>query len=421
VRQAPCHACHVEQKPGPDEGLTTRGFPGGDIDAHLRRQISLNGLKANKEVYQLNPITTLGEKLFNDKNLSASRDISCFTCHTNSSTESISLSIGTGGLGEDNGRMQGSGKVIRRNSPALFNLGHNQRFAFYDGRVSFIDGKLKTPTDLNEDIKLELIDALDAQTLFPLLSRDEMRGNIGGNEAANITNDNSYLDHLLSNRVLNQADYLHLFKTAYPDKVTFNPGHMGHALGRFIQVKYQVKNTPYDQYLEGRNSALSASAKRGFDVFLNKGKCVQCHNGVNLTDNLFHSVGTPHIFPMMSSLKDDLGRSAVTQSSFDDYKFKTPGLRNLKRTAPYMHNGTFGTLEEVVSHYNNIKGSLDNFQITSKIQENYTEEIKVDKNFSRNQRRFDQIDRRSLKRGLQLSSGEKIDLINFLESLSLSE
>lgn len=410
-----------EQKEPLQENLINRAHAPQNIDSHLRRQIIENNLKANKEVYQETPVTLLGAKLFTDKSLSASFDISCFSCHTNSSTEMISLSIGTGGTGIDKSRMQAQGRVIRRNSPSLFNLGNNQRFAFYDGRVSHIDGVLSTPTQLTPVIKTQLKDALDAQTLFPLLSRDEMRGQLGDNTASDITSDLSYLDHLLSSRILNQADYIDLFKKAYPNDTTYNPGHMGRALGRFIQVRYQVKNTPYDQYLEGRSTALSLSAKRGFDIFLNKGKCVQCHNGINLTDGLFHSVGVPHIFPSVSSLSDDLGRSSVTQSSFDDYKFKTPGLRNLSKTAPYMHNGSFGTLEEVVSHYNNIRSNLNSFQVTSKIQENYTEEIIVDKNFSRNQRRFDQIDRRSLKRGLQLSSAEKKDLVEFLKSLSLSD
>lgn len=391
-----------------------------EIDDQIQEMISREDLAPNSYVSVSNNVTNLGKMLFQDENLSGNRDISCATCHSlESSSDGIPLAIGTGGVLEGVDRLQNSGKVVRRNSPPLFNLGHDQEFAFHDGRVSFNNGVFTTPDNLPNSFTQNFDKAIDAQALFPILSNDEMRGQVGENTLANLSDTEAILNEVMSSRVLNDSDYLSAFSAAYPDEYTFNAGHLGNAIGTFIQNRFNVRDTPFDQYLQGNFAAINESQKRGLQVFIGKGQCIDCHSGVNLSDQEFHSVGVPHVFPSVSSNADDLGRAEVTDSSDDLYKFKTPGLRNVAKSAPYMHNGTFSSLEEVVDHYNNIQTSLFSYQLSSSFSAgNYIESILVDTNSTRNSIRFNSIDNGRLKRGLNLSQQERTDLVNFLHSLS---
>jgi cytochrome c peroxidase len=107
-------------------------------------------------------------------------------------------------------------------------------------------------------------------------------------------------------------------------------------------------NSPFDKFMEGDSKAMDESAQRGMKVFQGKGRCVLCHNGPNFADNKFHNLGVPQTGP----LKEDLGRFNVTRRDADRGAFKTPTLRSIVETAPYMHDGAFKTLEEVVDFYN---------------------------------------------------------------------
>lgn len=99
---------------------------------------------------------------------------------------------------------------------------------------------------------------------------------------------------------------------------------------------------PFDRWIEGEKDAISASAKRGFTLFNGKGTCMSCHSGWNFTDNRFHDISLPG---------DDKGLGARTANPLENFAFKTPGLRNIGQRAPYMHDGRFNTLEEVIEHY----------------------------------------------------------------------
>ncbi|WDT79553.1 MAG: c-type cytochrome [Candidatus Manganitrophus sp.] len=99
--------------------------------------------------------------------------------------------------------------------------------------------------------------------------------------------------------------------------------------------------------MAGDDNALTPTEQHGIRVFNEKGKCVTCHNGPNFTDNKFHALG----LPKREGIPNDIGRYAITQDEAEKDQFKTPTLRNIAQTAPYMHNGMFATLEEVVEFY----------------------------------------------------------------------
>jgi cytochrome c peroxidase len=120
-------------------------------------------------------------------------------------------------------------------------------------------------------------------------------------------------------------------------------------------------NAPYDRFEAGDEKALSPAAKRGRDVFFNKAQSSSCHAGANFTDGAFHNIGVG----IENEEQPDLGRHTVTELEGDRSAFKTPTLREIARTAPYMHDGRFKTLEEVVEYYN--KGGAPNPQLDEAI------------------------------------------------------
>ena len=129
-------------------------------------------------------------------------------------------------------------------------------------------------------------------------------------------------------------------------------------------------NSAYDQYRAGNRKALTAEQVRGLDVFRNKAKCDQCHEGVNFTTNEFHNLGVG-----MDQTKPDVGRFEVTKKDADWGAFKTPTLRDVARTGPYMHDGSLKTLEEVVDFYD--KGGTPNKNLDEKMKKlNLTAEDK---------------------------------------------
>jgi len=409
-----------EEDPAP---VLPRGIQSeAELDTRLRADIARNDLGAYTTTTSDHNLVRLGEKLFKDENLSGNRNISCQTCHHPDlgTGDNLALSIGEGatGLGKDRFQHDAQSKVIKRNAPQLFNLGQSdQEFAFHDGRVEFDNGRISAPETLPSASLSKFDKALDIQSIFPLLSNEEMLGESGSNSIASLSSAQEKWSAIMSQRVLNDSEYLGMFQAAYPGEASFNIGHVGHAMGEFMKDNFQVSDTPLDRYLSGDSAAMSVAQKRGMLVFMGRGRCIRCHSGANLTDNNFHSVGVPHIYT--EDFTDDLGRASISGRSSDSYQFKTPGLRNISKSAPYMHNGTFETLEQVVDHYNNIPSSLFGYQVPDTIQIQYEATIIVDSNSNRNDNRVQQIDVRELREGLRLSAQERADLVTFLrEALS---
>jgi cytochrome c peroxidase len=119
--------------------------------------------------------------------------------------------------------------------------------------------------------------------------------------------------------------------------------HIAEAIAAFERTIVS-QNSAFDKYVMGDNTAMSETAVRGLALFKGKARCILCHNGPNFTDNKFHNLGVPQA----GLLKEDLGRYMVTKTEKDKGAFKTPTLRSIVETAPYMHDGVFRTLEEVI-------------------------------------------------------------------------
>jgi cytochrome c peroxidase len=249
-----------------------------------------------------NPTTVegvaLGRKLFYETLLSANNTMSCGSCHNQSlafSDNGTRFSTGIDGV-------QGT-----RNAQAIINLGWN-RFYFWDGRAA----------------------TLEIQALEPIENPIEMH-NTWANAISKLKSAKTYKD-----------DFYKAFGTE-----EFTKEHAAKALAQFMRTMISY-NSRLDKRLRSEIN-LTASELNGLSIFISeKGDCFHCHNidaGRLLTDNQFHNNGLDSIFT-------DLGLAEVTGNPSDIGKFLTPTLRNIALTAPYMHDGRFQTLEEVVEHYN---------------------------------------------------------------------
>jgi len=233
----------------------------------------------------------LGKALFFDPRLSGSNWISCATCHNPTLGWSDGLPTAIG---------HGQNK-LKRATPTIINTAY--------GFLQMWDGRF---------------DSLEHQAMGPIESSSEMHQAL------------KEVVHELSN--IN--GYREMFKDAYPGR-GINRETISAALAAF-QRSIITTDAPFDRWIKGDETAINDAAKRGFELFEGKGHCSTCHAGYNFTDDGFHNIGLDD---------DDIGRYAVVKIPVLKGAFKTPTLRNIALTAPYMHNGAYKTLEQVIQHY----------------------------------------------------------------------
>lgn len=249
----------------------------------------------------------LGKALFFDPRLSGSQWISCASCHNP-------------GLGWGDGLPTAIGdgmKTLPRATPTVLNVAFNQ--------VQMWDGRART---------------LEEQALGPIVADGEMRQSMP----------------ILLARLSTIQGYVALFERAYPGE-GINEKTLGKAIASFERTVIS-RDAPFDRWIQGDKNAMSAAAKRGFALFEGKADCVACHQGFNFVDDGFHNIGVKPI----PGQPEDLGRYTQRKVNVLKGAFKTPTLRDVALTAPYMHNGIYKTLDEVVDHYDrggDVKENLD--------------------------------------------------------------
>lgn len=232
----------------------------------------------------------LGKKLFFDPRLSGDNLMSCATCHMPNKAYGDGLAFSPGA----------EAKPLERNTQTCLNVGFFKTF-FWDGRVA----------------------SLEQQALGPIQSTIEM---------------NQDLDDL-ETELAAIPGYVIEFKDVFDTKP--NKDGIAKALAAF-QRTLVTEPSPFDRFLAGDKDALSADAKRGLELFRGEAGCIECHNGPLLSDGKFYRLGV--------SYKDE-GRAAITGKNEDRYRFRTPSLRNIAETGPYMHDGSQKTLDDVVTFY----------------------------------------------------------------------
>lgn len=269
-----------------------------------------------------NPTTpakrSLGRLLFFDPILSATSEVSCATCHHPQFgwTDGRAAPIGVGGTGLGPNRVLRdtvSFQPLARNTPTLLNVAFNGLLAgvpFDPARAPmFWDSRVR---------------GLEAQALVPLQSREEMRGDLCAETVA--------LDGAVT-RLKAVPEYRRLFGEAFeqPDHLAVTAEHIAQAIAVF-ERSLLTPNTPFDRFMRGDKTAMNAEQQHGMRIFQEAG-CIQCHGGPMFSDFQLHFLG----------VSDD----AVNGRR----EFRTPTLRNLNHTAPYMHDGSQRTLEDTLQFY----------------------------------------------------------------------
>ena len=247
---------------------------------------------------------SLGMQLYFDGRLSADGKVACASCHDPAKGYSNGEQFATGVEGKKGGR----------NSPTVLNAAY-QKFQFWDGRAK----------------------SLEDQALGPIQNPIEM---------------NMTLDAVVA-KLNGISGYKEQFQKVFGTDVTADG--IAKAIAAYERTVLSG-DSPYDKFKAGDKTALSEAAQRGMKLFFSKANCVACHSGPNFTDNGFHNIGLP---------SSDEGRVAISKSSGDRGAFKTPTLREIAKTGPYMHDGSLKTIEEVIAHY--VKGGTPNPQLDEEL------------------------------------------------------
>jgi cytochrome c peroxidase len=253
----------------------------------------------------------LGKQLFFEPRLSDGNRMSCSTCHVPelAFTDGRPLAIGN------------NGRTLKRNTPTLLNV-HKLSALYWDGRESAVE-----PAILSE------MGDPDAMNMQPDALVEKLNGIPG---------------------------YVNRFQKTYGTVISTRA--ITRALAAFLRTLV-TEPAPIDRYLVGDKRAISLTAQRGMELFQGKARCAFCHKGFDFTDSEFHNIGVPSVpeygktkffglRKIQPPLDDDTGRYAVTNRADHRSAFKTPTLRNITQTAPYMHNGVYTTLEQVMIFYN---------------------------------------------------------------------
>ena len=272
----------------------------------------------------------LGRTLYFDRRLSADESVSCASCHEPRRAFTDGAPVSTGIKSQKGGR----------SAPTVINRAYSLA-QFWDGRATTLE--------------------------------DQAKGPIANPLEMGMTHDGAV------DRLKGVAGYRAMFAKAFgTDEI--NIDRAAKAIASFERTVLSG-NAPYDRYKRGDKRAMTASQVRGMTVFFDKAKCDRCHEGSNFTLNAYSNIGVG-----MDKPNPDVGRFAVTKDPRDWGVFKTPTLREIEHTAPYMHDGSLKTLEEVVDFYD--KGGIPNKNLDANIKK------------------------------LHLSDAEKKDLVEFLKALS---
>jgi len=395
-------------------------------DAALRSRLRDYGVEAIDTPEQDRRHVALGQLLFFDRIICGNNDTACATCHhpLTNTTDSLALGVGTGSPSKNLiglSRVLGDHReFVPRNSPDIFNRGSRHWTSmFWDSRATTGEGGIVSPAGAS--LPKELVKPLQIQAMFPPTSRDEMRGShedvFNGNAVAAFSDDDFVgIWNALFDRVMQIDEYRTLFSEAFPevDESQLGFQHVAIALAAFEAEAFGMSDSPFDQFLRGDNRAMTRAAKRGAKLFYGKAGCADCHSGALLTDQLHHNLAVPQMGPGKDAASGlDFGRFGVTGDKLDRFSFRTPALRNVAETGPWMHNGAFSSLEDVIDHHLDPKRSLKDYSARQQlVQPDLRPTVENDRDLQDWMlETVEEID-------VDLSRSEKSDLIEFLNSLT---
>ncbi len=337
-----------------DDSTTTSAE---DPDSNLRTRFNLQTLGEIPYPPDNPPVQeriALGRLIYFDPILGGEKDVACATCHhpnfAFADLRQFAAGVSGSGLGPNrilsNSAVSGAPiELVPRSSPTVFNTAFNgdetgqpshRGLQFWDGRRA----------------------GLEEQASGPIASRIEMRGD--AYPGTNAEAEAAALDSVIA-RLRAIPEYIDRFRLAFPEEAAGIPAGDPAIIDSANYVRaiaaYErelvTRNSAYDRYVLGDDNALNSQQKHGLELFYEKAKCVECHSSPMFSNFSFVVHGTPQEGGGKSVIPgDDCGREEHTLNADDRYAFRVPSLRNVELTAPYMHDGVFESLEEVVRFHN---------------------------------------------------------------------
>jgi len=301
--------------------------------ARTSAQTRLAALPVSAPAPADNPTTparvALGRLLFWDPVLSGPQDVACATCHHPAlgyaDAQDLSIGVNGAGLGSDRAFAPGHpARPVKRNSQSVVNAAFNG--------LTASSRAVPAEAPMFWDLRAR---SLEAQALEPLKASEEMRGSAYDEPHA--------VENVVA-RLNGIPEYRRLFAAAFGGTQPVTAQNLGRAIAAFERTLIAA-NSPFDRYMRGETGALTAEQVEGMERFQSVG-CVNCHSGPMFSDF------KPHVLSVPDNRKLTESDSGVNQS----YAFRTPSLRNLNSTAPYMHNGVFRSLPDVIDFYRRISG-----------------------------------------------------------------
>ena len=335
-------------------------------------------------------VEELGRLLFWDPILSGDKDVACATCHhpdfAYADGRDLSLGAGSVGLGPSRTDLtDGRIPVVKRNSPTVLNtvfngLDRRRRRRRSNGTSASVDQMRSVDQTRAPMFWDRRTRSLEAQALEPIKAFEEMRGLAYAEDVA--------VDSVVA-RLQANAEYPALFEEAFGPGTAISADRLAGAIAAF-QRSLVAMNSPFDRFRAGDSTALTPQQQRGFQEFDDAG-CDRCHRGLMFSSYDLHAEGVREN-PQLSEPDEGAGR----------FRFRTPSLRNVALTAPYMHNGMLTTLEDVLRFYDN--GRSENPNVVNRRRGEGDRSVAQ---LSRNFRRVD-----------DMTDQEMQDIVAFLESLT---
>jgi cytochrome c peroxidase len=293
----------------------------------------------------------LGKLLFYDPILSGGKDIACASCHHPATgyAEFLDLSIGANGKGLGSKRAfkePNSIPLMKRNSPTILNTAFNG-----------IQGKDDYDPENASMFWDDRVKSLEKQALEPIKTLEEMKG---------VHFSKSQILSEVATRLKDIPEYKNLFADAFGIEAPVDSIHIGKAIAAFERTLV-ANNSRFDQYMAGDVNVISHSEKEGLELFKSVG-CINCHNGPMFSDYKLHVLGVP-----------ENNKVPEPDSGFEEsFAFRTASLRNLRFTAPYMHNGAFQNLKQVLEFYEDISfGKMRNPSVPKEMFDPFVKELQL--------------------------------------------
>jgi cytochrome c peroxidase len=340
----------------------------------IRRAAIQNGFLPPDKISS-NPdlkLSGLGEVFFNSRALSLNGDMACATCHIDKfgSADGISNAIGVGGVGEGEERVQAGGAVVPRNTLPLWGRGLDSfNILFWDGKVDFSQGKRISQfgDSFPSDDPLIVSIHLPPVEIREMIVEDKFVSNNKQEKVSSASEAYKKITERVRATHPSEVEALAGHQKKAADDITFLD--IAKSVAEFIRVKFALRETKFSEFIN-EGTSLSEEELKGAQLFYGKGKCSVCHSGPLFSDLKFHAVPFTQLGFGKNGFGIDYGRFNVTHDPKDLYKFRTPPLINVTKTAPYGHSGSLPDLKSTIEQHFDPLRSLDltNMGLTERVE-----------------------------------------------------